>query len=202
MEKFGKNKKVLLNGPPYIHARQLPYCCAPACLYMILVRRGINPDSQEAIAEELGLMVPPKWVRFFPSIIVELSRGQFGGCRTHLPEFSINRYFKKKGLPLKETYYTIEKIEATKKFAIEFIIENLRAGNDLIVCFNNEILHGNTNWGHASLVQAIEGKHVTLIDPAVKAPDTVVKLSDLILAMRLHGRRNRGGFWVISEKIT
>ncbi len=181
-------------NPPYKPIKQKPYCCVPASIAMILNRRGINCGSQDEIGYFLGLIVPREKTSLFKKVRTGKKPGAGYGTQVSKKQYSINHYFQKNNIPLKERYFPPEKIGNIKKF----IISNIRKNNDIIVCFNNKKLHGKGDWGHVSLVQEITNEDVFLIDPTkfkIK-----VKLSKLIEAMKYHGKKNRGGVWLISEK--
>ena len=182
--------------PPYKPIKQRPYCCVPACVSVILDRRGIKHNSQEEIGYELGLIIPKEKIHLF--IKARIGRKPVAGYGTQVSKkkYSINNYFLKNKIKLKETYYFPEKIKDTRNF----IIENLKSSNDLVVCFNNKKLYGNGDFGHVSLIQSINNGVIILIDSEKSVPDKrKVKLQKLVEAIKYHGKKKRGGFWVISE---
>lgn len=162
---------------------------------MVLDRRKIKHGSQEEIGYELGLIVPKNDERFFTK--VRTGRKPVAGYGTQIQKdkYSISNYFLKNKINLKETYFPVEKIKDIKSF----IRDNLKI-NDLIVCFSYKKLYGTVEYGHVSLIQNMKGEIVTLVDPWKKGPaERKVKLSDLVRAMKYHGKEKRGGFWLISE---
>jgi len=183
--------------PPYKFITQLPHCCCPACLTMILNRRKIKHDSQEEIGNQLGLVVSPKNAHLFKNAIVKEDPEKEYGTQTHKEEYSINKFFQKNNIKLKETYYPVETVNNPK----EFIIDNLKNGNDIMVCINNRILYGEGH-GHLSLIQSINDDEITLVDPKINKPKIrIVKLTKLLESMRVeyHQKIKRGGFWIIAE---
>jgi hypothetical protein len=179
--------------PPYKPIKQEPYCCVPACVSMVLDRRGISHGSQGEIGHELGLMVPKEKAHLFPGARIAKRASDYG---THVGKkrYSINSFFSKHRIRLRESYYPTSKI---RELGV-FIAENLKKGNDVIACFNNRKLYGTGHYGHVSLIQAINRGVVTLVDPAKGIPGKrKVKLSKLKDAMEYH-RKSRGGLWVIS----
>jgi hypothetical protein len=175
---------------------QKPYCCVPACISMILSRRKIKHGSQEEIGYELGLTVPKEKAHLFSKVRTGKKPIAGYGTQVNKKNYSINSFFKRNKINLKETYCPINKISNVNKF----IIENLAKNNDLIVCFNNKKLYGHDNHSHVSLIQGINNKIVTLIDPEKNVPKKrKVKLSKLIEAMSYHGIKKRGGFWLVSK---
>ncbi|MBU3957523.1 MAG: hypothetical protein KKB25_00425 [Nanoarchaeota archaeon] len=175
---------------------QKPYCCVPACISIILGRRKIKHKSQEEIGYELGLTVPKEDAHLFKKVRTGKKPIAGYGTQVQKKKYSINNYFSKNKIKLKETYYPAEEIKDVKKF----IIGNLENNNDLIVCFDNGRLYGVGNGGHVSLVESIKEKVVTLIDPEKGVPKRrKAKLSKLLSAMKYHGKKRRGGFWLITS---
>ncbi len=163
---------------------------------MILERRGIKYGSQEEIGYGLGLTVPKKKAHLF--LKVRTGKKPIAGYGTQVSKrkYSINHFFERNKINLKETYYPIDKIKNIKKF----IIKNLAKHNDLMVCFNNKKLYRSGDHGHVSLIQSINNKTVSLIDPEKDVPKKrKVKLSRLIESIKYHGVKKRGGFWLISK---
>ncbi len=183
--------------PPYKPLTQLPHCCCPACLIMILDRRRLAHSTQEDIGNQLGLIISPQNAPLFKKATVGKAADKEYGTQTHKKEYSINNFFLKNHIKLKEKHYPVEKM----KDPSVFIIKNLRLGNDIMVCINNKILYGEGH-GHLSLIQAIKGDEITLIDPKIDQPKVrIVKLEKLLESMKrkYHQKRKRGGFWIISE---
>lgn len=162
---------------------------------MVLDRRKIKHTSQEEIGYELGLTVPKKDVHLFGKVRTGKKPTAGYGTQVDKRRYSINNYFSKKRINLKEKYYSLGKIKNANKF----IIDNLKNGNDLIVCFDNRRLYGVGDGGHVSLIESIKEKIVILIDPEKGVPKRrKVKFSKFLSAVKYHGKKKRGGFWIIS----
>ncbi len=182
--------------PPYKPITQKPYCCVPACISMILDRRNILHETQDEIGYELGLIVPKDKAHLFTKVRTGEKPVAGYGTQVDKEEYSINNYFKKNNINLKEKYFFVKDIPDVK----DFIISNIKKNNDIMVCFNNKILYGSGDWGHVSLIQGIEKDTVFLVDPEKDVPKIrKVKLDKLISAIEYHGKEKRGGFWLISE---
>lgn len=189
------------HNSPYKWIRQKPYCCVPACLSMVLDRRKIEHGSQEQIGYELGLTVPPGKEHLFNNVRVSDTPPTDAGYGTQVgnEQYSINNYFMNNNINLKETYYTLEGISNVK----EFIFENIKENNDIIVCFNIKIIYEDEDYGHVCILESLDGDSITLVDSDTDKEDkqrVIVKLSQLIEAIIIHSQKNRGGFWVISER--
>lgn len=181
--------------PPYKPITQLRYHCVPACLTMVLDRHKVKHGTQEEIGYELGLVVPKEIAREFKKIRTGKKPIAGYGTQVAKKQFSINHFFKKYKIGLKETYYPPEKV---KDYA-RFIIDNISKSNDLIVCFNNKLLFGSGDWGHVCVIQGFNRNVITLIDPGRSVPKKRrAELPNLIDAIKKHGKKRRGGFWVIS----
>jgi len=182
--------------PPYKPIDQKPYCCVPTCITMVLDRREISHSSQDEIGYELGLTVPKEKAHLYTKVRTGKKPIAGYGTQVGKKQYSINNFFRKNKIGLKETYYFVEDISDVR----EFIISNIKSNNDIIVCFNNEKLYGKGDWGHVSLIKGIEKNIVSLVDPGKDVPKIrKVKLDKLIEAMEYHGKEKNGGFWIISE---
>ena len=183
-------------SPKYNPKTEKEYCCVPAVIQMIQGRRGFNYASQDEIGYQLGLIVPTEKARFFTKVRTGSMPKAGWGTQTSKKQFSINKYFERNNLPLKLTKYNPQKI----KNISNFIIDNLRDNNDVIICYNSQILFGDGDIEHVSLIQEIEDDKLIIIDPAQKVlkvrKTTVKKLSD---TLNLHDISNMGGFWIVKN---
>jgi len=176
--------------------KQRRYCCVPAVLSMILDRRKIKHGTQENIGCELGLIVPKEKAHLFKKARTGKKPPAGYGVQISKNDCSINDYFIRHNIPLEEKFYPLEKIKNIKNF----ITENLKNDNDIIVCFNNKLLFGVGDCGHVSLIENINNEIITLNNPTRKKLNKKVKLQKLIKAIKYHGEKNRGGFWIIYAK--
>ncbi len=175
---------------------QEPYCCVPACISMVLDRRKIKHASQEEIGYELGLTVPKKDAHLFRKVRTGKTPISGYGTQVQKKKYSINNYFSRNKINLKEKYFPAERIKNIRKF----ILENLESGNDMIVCFDNKKLYNVGIGGHVSLIGKIGNGFVILIDPERGVPKRrKVEIRKLVNAMKFHGKKKRGGFWMIHE---
>lgn len=181
--------------PPYKPIVQLPYHCVPACISMVLDRRKLKHGSQEEIGYELGLVVPPPEKHLFKKVRIGKKPVAGYGTQVAKKQFSINNFFRKHKIDLQEKYYPVKSVSNVSKF----IADNLK-NSDILVCFNNKLLFGSGNYGHVSLIQGLRKDEVILIDPEQSVPKRrKVELLNLIRAMKVHAKKRRGGFWVISK---
>ncbi len=182
--------------PLYKPLDQKPYCCVPACISMILDRKKISHRTQDEIGYELGLTVPKEKEHLYTKVRTGKKPSAGYGTQVGKKEYSINNFFGKNKIGLKETYFFIRDISNVR----EFIILNIKLNNDIIACFNNKKLHSKGDWGHVSLIQGIKKDIVSLVDPGKDVSKIrKVKLDKLIEAMDYHGKEKSGGFWLISE---
>jgi len=155
--------------PEYIPFTQQKYCCFPCCIQWILFRRGLKLISQDKIAKEVGLVIPPEDQRLFNEemkVVKELPKGvtTYGVWKV-----DILKFFKKYRVQLKMTSYYPSKIPDVKKF----IINNLQKGNDMIVSFNVAPYANpkyKVNYIHSCVIDSIRTKDkktiITLGDPS------------------------------------
>lgn len=171
--------------------KQMPYCCVPACISMVLGRRKIPHGTQEEAGYELGLVVPKGVAHLFKKVRAGKKPPAGYGTRVSKERYAINNFFQTHEIPLEENYFPA--VEDPKRF----IIKNLRKGNDILACFNRKKLLGKGNYGHVCIIEGVSNGFVALIDPQ-DAKSKRVSLDKLVGAMGYHGTKKRGGFWVIS----
>ena len=179
----------------YIPITEQRYCCVPACIQMILLRRNISLKSQEEIGYDLGLTVPKKDKKLFKKVRIGKKPGAGWGTQVGKPAYSINSFFKKSRINLKEEFFFLVEPIRIK----QFLKENLNK-KDIIVCFNYQRLYNKAGdaTGHVSVIENIKGNYLNLIDPEYNVPKhRRVSLKKLSEAIKLHGKEKRAGFWVI-----
>ncbi|MFH0906051.1 MAG: hypothetical protein V1824_01795 [archaeon] len=173
------------------------YSCVIACIQMILIKRNLKLLSQDKIGKYLGLIVPNKYKELvkFAKIGNKPSAGY--GTQINKPKYSLNNFFRKNNYPLFETYYPLSKINNVS----DFIKEQIKKDNDIIICLNYKILDKKYyNQGHTFIIDSIDKDNLILINPEYEAQKyKKVKLNKLIRAIKDHGEKNRGGFWIISK---
>lgn len=172
--------------------KQKPYCCVGACIEMILNRRNIDNKGQVFIACELGLIVPSSYKELYPNAIIGDKPSAGYGTQIQKEEFSINQFFKKNNINLvMENYYIISVDEAK-----EFLLNNF--SNDIIICLYGATLYDDldASWGHMVLFENIEDNEVTILDP-YKDKYIKIDIKKLIEAIKVHGKNNAAGFYLI-----
>jgi hypothetical protein len=134
-----------------------------------MLRRGMKLISQDEMAKDLGVVIAPDDQRLFNikmKVAKKLPQGKFGyGTWT----YKIPQFLKKHKIPLDVERYYPSKIGDVKNF----LCENLKAGNDIIVSFNMAAYAkpgSGVNYGHSCVIDSITTKNknviVTLGDPA------------------------------------
>ena len=190
--------KINLN-PPYNLIKQLPYCCVPTCIQMVLSRRGLPPLSPEDIGIDLGLTIPPEEKSNFKKIHSGKMPSAGWGTRINEETYGLNNFFRKNKIHLESKFTSVEEIKSVKNY----INENLLKGNDILVCFRYGTLYpGGALFGHGSLIESIEKDTITLVDPHGERKK--VNVNDLITSIKVHYKngQNLGGFWSISNSST
>ena len=176
-----------------------PYCCIPAVLQMIQVRRGFRSMTQDEIGWELGLLVPPYIKSEFTKVRTGPKPKTGYGTRTSEPEFSIENYFYRNRLPLSITRL----LPSSLKEMISIIELTLKQENDIILCFNSQHLFGDGDLEHVSLIEAFNkaNDQVTVIDPAIEAPKVRFTTSvEVFKTIQNHGISRNSGLWIISDR--
>lgn len=187
------------NLSSYIPLIQQPYCCVPACIQMILLRRKLPLFSQEEIGKDLGLTVPRAYKKILPGTrTARKAPDGLWGTQVQKKKYSLNNFFEKHHLPLLEQYFPTTTIDQPALW----VTQKLKSPKtDIIVCFSYKGLYKTGSGGHVSLITAFAGDKVTLLDPLPEVPkNRVVKLNDLLHAMKRHGLSSRQGFWIIENK--
>jgi hypothetical protein len=182
--------------PRYNLKTEKEYCCVPAVLQMIQERRGLKSTSQDEIGYQLGLTVPKEKVHLFSKVRTGRMPKTGWGTQTSKKQYSINNYFITNNLPLKLTFYNIEAIDNVS----DFIIQNIMNDNDIIIRYNSQLLWGNGDTDHVSLIQEIENKELAIVDPAIGVPKIrKIRLSQLIHVLKSYDASNQCSFWIVSR---
>lgn len=179
----------------YKHISQKPYCCIPACVQMILHQRKLPILPQTDIAYDLGIILSPKDKHLLPKSYKGTKPKAGWGTRLTLKKYSLATFFKRRGYSLQEIFHSAEEFRSVRQFK-KFLLDNIGKENDLLICFNYPLLyHLEGSHGHASLIEEVNEKHVTLRDPSPKHKQTRKTLpKDLLAALKNH---YHGGIWVI-----
>jgi hypothetical protein len=162
------NKQVRIK-PNYIPLTQQKYCCLPCCIQWVMLRRGLNLISQDEMAKDLGVVIAPEDQRLFNikmKVAKKLPQGKLG-YGTWV--YKIPQFLKKHKIPLTVTRVYPSKIDNIQNF----LCENLKCGNDIIVSFNVAAYAkpgSGVNYGHSCVIDSVMVKNknviVTLGDPA------------------------------------
>lgn len=184
----------------YEHISQKPYCCVPACVQMILKRRRLRKSPCQAdIAYDLGVQLPRGAKHLLPRYHKGNPKTGGGGTRIRIKKYSLGRFFKQRGYALGVKHYLGTGFLSEDQFR-NFLKENRRLNNDILVCYNAPILTCmEGTWGHASLIESVRGDHVILRDPSPwQKAGRRIPLGLLFSALQRYGHYI-GGVWVISE---
>jgi ribosomal protein S24E len=74
---------------------------------MVLLRRNIPLMSQEEIGYQLGLTVPKKMKKILPKARTGKKPIAGWGTQAQKPKHSINKFFERNNIKLKEVYVTL-----------------------------------------------------------------------------------------------
>jgi hypothetical protein len=164
---------------------------------MVLKRNNLRVYSQEKIGSELGLTIPKEYAAMFPNARVAKKNDKLLGTRIDIRRFSLNKFFNKFDFPLRYSYfYPTDLIDV--KMWVNQNIQN----KDILICFNSWKLSGKRypDAGHVCVLNSIKGDEAFIFDPSPKGSGyRKVKFQKLINAMIYHGRKNLGGFWLLSR---
>jgi hypothetical protein len=134
----------------YSPIHQLPYCCVPATIQWVLLRRGCNIGNQEEIGVQLGLRVPVKMKKYFQNRKIKIvpDNSKEVGTQILKKKYSISNYFKKNNIQLK---ISKEFRFKNKKELEVFLLNNLGTDKDLILRFHSGIYKEN-GAGHLGII--------------------------------------------------
>lgn len=172
--------------------KQKPYCCVGACMEMILNRRNISNKGQVSIACDLGLIVPLSYKDIYPHALIGDKPNAGYGTQIQKEKYSLNNFFKNNNLDLTMEYFFLTSSKDIKKFLID---NNL---HDILICLYGEILYDEkeANWGHMVLFEGMENDLVFLAD-TYKNRQIRMSIVKLAKAIKVHGKNNGGGFYLI-----
>lgn len=189
----------------YVPFNNPPSCCVPACVQMVMYRRGIPLLPAEEIGYHLGLAVTPDQERFFwrPRVADDNPRGW--AVRFDLPEYEPNTAFARMGIPLRLT------VEPVAGFAsAQALLARLCAieadDEDAILAWNVGVLLEDADdefrdWAHATVFDRVIDGRVRIIDPGWNAPKwSSFTAERMLAALQRHARRapDWAGIWLLS----
>jgi len=150
--------------PPYTHVAQKLSLCGSTCLEMILRRRGVKGKDvdQEQLALALGTTIPEHIPGHY-SLELPVAEDPLKAS-TDLSAFvgePIKDVFRRFNLKLETKIYYIDAIGDLG----QFLENNLRQGNDILVNYIDVLGKSKGGAGHYALVSGKEGKAATLCDP-------------------------------------
>jgi len=180
----------------YRREPSLPLLCVPACLNMILTRRGYPPISQADIARQLGLVVPQRLRDTYP--FAEISETFLDwGIRPVTAEARIKSILRERAPTLHHTFRGWQEVPTSSQ--LEFIAEHLTRGNDVAVGFRASDIYDDAQpVGHVALIVDLDSRAelVRLMDPEVGTQEGVVvswhRLLSGVMAVR-------DGYWLFGE---
>eukprot|EP00288_Rhodomonas_lens_P002670 CAMPEP_0177722104 /NCGR_PEP_ID=MMETSP0484_2-20121128/17510_1 /TAXON_ID=354590 /ORGANISM="Rhodomonas lens, Strain RHODO" /LENGTH=249 /DNA_ID=CAMNT_0019234469 /DNA_START=35 /DNA_END=780 /DNA_ORIENTATION=+ len=214
-------RPVVPKDTKYVPLVQQEYCSAPACISMVMLRRGISLVPQELLGHAMGLTLP-----FDKEITSRFYNGHVGpastigyGVRVHEPEFHPNAAFQKLNIPL---HFQFVPVSALKSEELLSFLDELTAGpaedaKDILFCFSQRMLSpaslllpgGDRGvQAHVCLLDRVEppvpgvGWRVRLVDPAVGVPKwRICDGRQLLLSMQAIGDDLMGGIWLIHKRV-
>jgi len=177
----------------YKHLVEKPNLCGPACIQMILLRRGIWMD-QEEIAKEVDTKISKRDInKYKVKLKTTKDKNKFGISLGDFKSKKIQNFLKQNKLKVKVFY--LSDIENVKGF----IKDNLEEGNDIIANFWMSHFEKEKNWGHFSLISALNGYTLTIVDPEPSNRSewrTTIKELTIAMGKKFDGRER--GFAIIS----
>ncbi len=187
----------------YVPFTQQKSCCVPASISVVMYKLGIPLISQEFLGYHLGLVISKEYKHLFWNGRTGEKPRHGYGTRIGLKQYEPNSVFKKLGITIRMTTYSIDKFKTKKEF-IDFISDCVNKNKNILVCFNHGVLNNDnkTDTGHVCVVDKIyKTKNIIrLIDPSSNQPKwREVNIDRLKKAMELHPTKT-GGFWELEKK--
>lgn len=177
----------------YKHLVEKPSFCGPACLQMILLKRGIWMD-QEEIAKEIGARIMPKEVNYF-TIKFPISSDDAGINLIEFDTKKVKSFFKRHKCNVTSEVVHISKIKDVKKF----IKEHLDKDHDLMANFHMSYYDKSKNWGHFNVIEKIQGNNITFCDPWPQNKSYwTTTIADLVVSMDKKFDGKERGFVIFS----
>lgn len=92
-------------------------------------------------------------------------------------------------------YFFITSVSKAKKFLLD------NSCDDILICLYGAILYDDedASWGHMVLFDNILNDIVTLVD-SYKNRYIRIPINKLVLAIKVHGKENGAGFYLIKDK--
>lgn len=186
-------------NPNYKPLVQMRWCCAACAVQWVLCRRGFWVD-QEIIAKELDTKIPKNLAKLFSTRLKTCKRKKDCGtmCFANKKSTLVNDFLKKYRIPLKHRTFLISEIKNPK----EFLIENIKSGNDILLSFNWKGIGKRWNWGHIVLISEFNTKinELTLGDPSQENPKFwKIKLNKITHAMLPKWDKIERGFYIFRQ---
>lgn len=196
--------QIIPSNSRYVPLTQQKYCCVPTCIQMVMLRHNIPLQPAELIGHHLGLIVDFESSKYFWNVTTGERPSSGYGTRISKPEFGPNTMFKRLNIPLKMTWSLINKFKTINDFC-RYLSSVVASDQDILVCYDwPSLFHPtlNDHWGHVCVLDKVDmGKdEMRIVDPSPNSAKWVtVKISDMYRAMQVHGAKNSGGFWELSN---
>lgn len=191
-------------SPPntrYIPLVQQKYCCVPACISIVMLKRGISLIPQEVIGGALGLVIEEKEAGKFWNATVGEPRSSGYGTNVGFGEGKVNPNvaFEELKIPLQMEIKTIDEFLNIEDFRM-YLASIVEEDKDALMCFDWGTLSGNMEkrWGHVCVLDIVDldAGMLRLIDPDYfEQKWKTVPIALLYEAMRAHTSENGAGFW-------
>ena len=196
-------KGITPNDSRYIPLTQQKWCCVPTCIQMVMLRQGIPLVPAELIGYYMGLTVPKEGLKYFWNGRTGPRPPSGYGTQSYKPQYGTNAVFKKLKIPLRMSWLLIDKFKSIKEFRTYL---STVSEKDILVCYDWPTLYDPKNekrWGHVCVLDKVylDRNEARIIDPEYDFPKwRVIKINSLYRAMKVHGKKNNGGFWELSVR--
>lgn len=192
----------------YVPLQQMPYCCLPTCLLMVILRHGIKPVPVELLGWHLGLTVPPEDRRYFYNPRVsERPPPQGYGTQVGISSLDYNAALASLGVPLQIDIRRIDRLDGPEALGAA-LAKIQEADLDCLLCvhwgdtLDREFTHPpiSEDAGHILVFdRLLDDGRVRVIDPSRGPKWRAFEMRTLHDSMCRHGAERAAGLWVLTR---
>ncbi|MCB9988223.1 MAG: hypothetical protein H6868_02685 [Rhodospirillales bacterium] len=194
----------------YVPVQQQPYCCCPASIQMVMMRRNIPMVPQEYLGWHLGLTVPPEDSAYFynPRVSATTPPSGFYGTQVGTKSVDPDRAFDSLGIPLRLRMETADRFPDIDSFKNR-LEDCLNQDFDVLLCLrwmdvmdsHAHIGPADPGAGHIVVADKIMGDTLRIVDPARGAKWRTYDLDLIYNSICKHARNEKAGhaagLWIL-----
>lgn len=189
----------------YMPIRQMPFCCGPACLQMVMLRKGIKLLPQELLGYHMGLTVPPESAKHFYNVRVSETPPTKSGFGTQIQteEFSLPKALKNLNIPLSFEFLGADDFTSLTQFKTR-VEELLAQDEDILICLHIGTLSNDPakDYGHIMVLDYLENDTLHFMESDLIASGhwRSFPLEQVYAAVKHHTTASMGGIWWLKDE--